>query len=73
MTAVDEPAIADAELYDPVTGSWTPTIPLPEPRERAAAISLADGSILLVGGLRAAAGVGDLYGTFIEADSLGYT
>ncbi len=45
-------AIADAELYDPATGTWTATAPLPEPRERAAAATLADGSILLAGGDR---------------------
>ena len=46
----DSTAIADAELYDPVTGSWTAGTPLPEPRERASAAALADGSVLLVGG-----------------------
>ncbi len=45
-------AIADAELYDPGTGSWTATTPLPEPRERASVVTLADGSVLLVGGDR---------------------
>jgi serpin B len=45
-------AIADAELYDPGTGAWTATTPLPEPRERAAAATLADGSVLLAGGDR---------------------
>ncbi|HYN47402.1 MAG TPA: serpin family protein, partial [Candidatus Nanopelagicales bacterium] len=45
-------AIAAAELYDPATGSWTATTPLPEPRERASAVTLADGSVLLVGGDR---------------------
>ncbi len=43
-------AIADAELYDPATGVWTATTPLPGPRERASAVTLADGSVLLVGG-----------------------
>jgi serine protease inhibitor len=43
-------AIADAELYDPATGTWTVTTPLPEARERASSVTLADGSVLLVGG-----------------------
>ena len=45
-------AIADAEIYDPATNTWTATTPLPEPRERASAVTLDDGSILLVGGDR---------------------
>jgi serine protease inhibitor len=45
-------AIAEAEIYDPATNTWTVTTPLPEPRERAVAVTLADGSILLVGGDR---------------------
>ena len=45
-------AIADSELFDPSANTWTATTPLPEPRERASAVTLADGSILLVGGDR---------------------
>ena len=45
-------AIADAELYDPVAGTWTPTTTLPEPRAGAGAVTLQDGSVLLVGGDR---------------------
>jgi serpin B len=47
---LDTPAIADAELYDPATGTWTSSAPLPEPRGGATAVTLADGSILVVGG-----------------------
>jgi serpin B len=43
-------AVVDAELYDPATGTWTVTTPLPGPREGASAVTLADGSVLLVGG-----------------------
>jgi serpin B len=45
-------AIAGAQLFDPGTGTWTATTPLPEPRERAAAATLADGTILFAGGDR---------------------
>jgi hypothetical protein len=42
--------IAAAELYDPATGAWTPTEPLPAARERGGTAPLADGSILVAGG-----------------------
>jgi serpin B len=45
-------AIADTEIYDPRAGTWTATAPLPEPRERASAVTLADGSVLIIGGDR---------------------
>ncbi len=45
-------AIADAEIYDPATNTWTATTPLPEPRERASVVTLADRSVLVVGGDR---------------------
>ena len=45
-------AIVDAEIFDPATGTWTMTTPLPGPRERASAVTLPDRSILLVGGDR---------------------
>lgn len=44
------PAIADAELYDPVSGTWSAAAPLPEPREGGSFVTLADRSVLLVGG-----------------------
>jgi len=43
-------AVVDAELYDPATGTWTVTMPLPGPRERASVVTMTDGSVLLVGG-----------------------
>ena len=39
-----------ADLYDPVTGRWTSLPPMPEARADGAAVALADGSVLLVGG-----------------------
>jgi hypothetical protein len=42
--------ISSAELFDPVSGTWTATKPLPMALERAAGVLLKDGSVLLVGG-----------------------
>ena len=44
------PNSATAELYDPATDSWSALPPMPEPRAVGAAVVLADGSVLLVGG-----------------------
>jgi hypothetical protein len=41
---------ATAELYDPATDTWSPLHPMPEARAGGAAVVLADGSVLLVGG-----------------------
>jgi N-acetylneuraminic acid mutarotase len=41
---------ADAVLFDPVTGTWTATTPMPNPRAGASAVLLTDGSVLFVGG-----------------------
>jgi serine protease inhibitor len=49
---VERPAIVDAETYDPATGTWTATTPLPEPREGGVFVTLADRTVLLVGGDR---------------------
>lgn len=40
----------EAELFDPATGRWTPTVRMPGPRAGASAVVLADGSVLLAGG-----------------------
>lgn len=40
----------DAVLFDPATGSWTATAPMPTGRAGASAVTLGDGSVLLVGG-----------------------
>ena len=42
-----------AELYDPTTNAWTQLPPMPEPRAGGSAVTLADGSVLLVGGYNA--------------------
>jgi hypothetical protein len=44
-------ASTDAAVYDPATGTWTDLPPLPEPRAGGAAVTLDDGSVILVGGL----------------------
>jgi N-acetylneuraminic acid mutarotase len=41
---------ADALLFDPRTGRWTATTPMPIPRADASAVVLSDGSVVLVGG-----------------------
>jgi hypothetical protein len=40
----------NVELYDPVTGVWTPTIPLITGREGHSVFRLADGKVVMVGG-----------------------
>jgi hypothetical protein len=42
-------AMATAELFDPQTGEWTPTGSLKFARYGAAAVTLSDGSVLIVG------------------------
>ena len=49
-TRLDLPLENAADLYDPVSETWTTLPPMPEPRAGAAAVPLADGSILVVGG-----------------------
>ena len=45
-------ATTSAELFDPATGTWSPAPDLPEPRLYGRAVTLADGSALIVGGSR---------------------
>jgi hypothetical protein len=42
-------ALATAELFDPATGTWSPTGPMQFARTGAEAVTLADGRILVVG------------------------
>jgi hypothetical protein len=39
-----------ADIYDPVTNSWSPLPPMPAARAGGAAVALTDGSVLFVGG-----------------------
>ena len=41
---------ADAELFDPETGTWTPAASMPGPRAGASGLLLADGSAVVAGG-----------------------
>ncbi len=43
-------ALSSAEIFDPATGTWSPTTPLPTPHGGAGATLLSDGTVLLVGG-----------------------
>lgn len=45
-------ALASAELYDPVTGAWTPAAPLPGGRARHRALLTRAGDVLIIGGTR---------------------
>jgi hypothetical protein len=45
------PALADAELYDAVSNSWTTTASIPAARSSHSAIALPDGQVLVAGSL----------------------
>jgi large repetitive protein len=46
----DPSTLSSVERWSPATGQWTQLAPLPEPRESADAVLLADGRILVAGG-----------------------
>ena len=47
-------AIADAELYDPASGTWSPTAPLPVAVRNHTATLLSNGAVLVTGGVSTA-------------------
>ncbi len=47
----DTQALSSAELYDPLTGAWSATGSLSAPRNLASAVLLANGKVLITGGL----------------------
>ena len=53
LAGIVHPATALAELYDPVSGSWSPTGSLAEPRIGPTATLLSDGRVLVAGGISA--------------------
>ena len=61
-------ALATAELFDPATGNWMTTDPLNFARSGAAAITLADGRILVVGSGGGETGVSVDEGAFDSAE-----
>ncbi|MFI8962634.1 Kelch repeat-containing protein [Streptomyces sp. NPDC053493] len=50
--AYPQQALATAEVYDPATGTWSPTGALGEPRHSHTATRLPDGRVLVAGGER---------------------
>ncbi len=50
--------LSSAELYDPITGRWLPTARMKVPREQQTATLLANGDVLVAGGLNEGGGGG---------------
>ena len=52
---------ASAEIFDPSAGIWSPAAPLSEPWRDAAAVTLLDGRVLIVGGEHTNVNTAELY------------
>ncbi len=50
ITVPFDPVLASAEIYDPATGTWTPTASMGQPRQHHTATLLANGKVLVAGG-----------------------
>ena len=61
--------LSSVEIFDPATGVWSPTTPMPAPRGGASATLLSDGTVLLVGG---SSQTGDVFGNSQTDDVLRY-
>ena len=58
---VGDRPLATVERYDPTTRRWCPAAPLTVPRDGGAALRLADGRVLAIGGTGSAATSADMY------------
>src|SRR6202000_3310163 len=45
--------VASADIFDPSSGAWAPTEPMTMPRTTHGSVTLADGRVLIMGGLQA--------------------
>lgn len=55
-TGSDKSGLPSAEVYDPVTNTWTETNPMAEGHAQPAVVKLSDGRVLVAGGLDTSAG-----------------
>ena len=48
--SIENRAIDTAEIWDPETGLWTPTLPMNQAHETMPMVSLGDGRVMVIGG-----------------------